>query len=141
MPTSKDFLTTQQFAAKAGVSASTVSKWIRKGRLKGEKKGGKWLIPAVEIDKTTAAPAHGAAPENVAAAPVQKRPEKSPSAASSTVTNSYSIKEFSDLTYLTEYGVKKWLKEGRLIMDKDGSGQPRVDASNLDIPAIKRLVR
>lgn len=141
MSNSKDFLTTQQFAKKAGVSANTVSKWIRGGKIEAEKKGGKWLIPAAEVDKAVARSPKMIPPNKAAAAPAQKKPDTAQPSLSKAGAKSYSIKEFSSLTYLTEFGVEKWLKEGRLIPARDASGQPRVDASSLDVPAVKRLVR
>jgi len=136
MSSSKDSLTTTEFAKKAGVSTSTVSKWLRTHKIVGEKKGGKWFIAASEIDKITGT----STPKASAAPQTKKRPAAVPSRPK-TGAKSYSIKEFSDLTYLTEYGVEKWLKEGRLIPAEDASGQPRVDAANLEQPAVKRLVR
>jgi excisionase family DNA binding protein len=141
MSGSKDSLTTQQFALKAGVSTSTVSKWIRTEKIKGEKKGGKWLIPAAEISKISSTPPQKGTPGKAAAAIEEAKPADAPSPTPKAGDKSYSIKEFSNLTYLTEFGVEKWLREGRLIPAADGSGQPRVDASNLDRPAVKRLVR
>jgi excisionase family DNA binding protein len=141
MSGSNDSLTTQQFARKAGVSASTVSKWIRTEKIKGEKSGGKWLIPAAEISKVSPAPPPKTTPGKAAVTPQENKPSEVPSPTPKAGAKSYSIKEFSDLTYLTEFGVEKWLREGRLIPATDGSGQPRVDASNLDRPSVKRLVR
>jgi hypothetical protein len=43
---------------------------------------------------------------------------------------------------LTEFGVEKWLKEGRLIPADDRTGNPMmVASSNLEAPDIKRLMR
>jgi excisionase family DNA binding protein len=141
MSGSNDSLTTQQFARKAGVSASTVSKWIRTEKIKGEKIGGKWMIPAAEISKISTAPPPNTTPGSAAVTGQKNRPSAVPSPTPKAGAKSYSIKEFSELTYLTEFGVEKWLREGRLIPAADGSDQPRVDASNLDRPTIKRLVR
>lgn len=141
MSNSKDFLTTQQFAKKAGVSANTVSKWIRGGKIEAEKKGRKWLIPAAEIAKAGVPSSKNIPLKEAAAVPAQKKPETAQPSMPEADAKSYSIKEFSNLTYLTEFGVEKWLKEGRLIPARDASGQPRVDASSMDVPAVKRLVR
>jgi len=141
MSGSKDSLTTQQFAMKAGVSASTVSKWIRTEKIKGEKRDGKWLIPAAEISKISTSPSPKDTPGKAAAAPQEKMPSQAPPPTPKAGNKSYSVKEFSDLTYLTEFGVEKWLREGRLIPATDASDQPRVDASNLDRPTVKRLIR
>lgn len=137
MSSSQEFLTTQEFAQKTGVSTSTVSKWLRTDKIKGRKKSGKWMIPADEISKVTAPPKDQA----------QKTPKPDvgkPTAESSKPkagAKAYTVKEFSDMTYLTEFGVQKWLNEGRLIAAKGESGQPMVDSSNLEVPDIKRLIR
>ena len=55
MSGSKELLTTTEFDKKTGVSASTVSKWIRTEKIKGEKKGGKWYIADAEISKISSA--------------------------------------------------------------------------------------
>lgn len=136
MPSSKEFLTTQEFAKKAGVSTSTVSKWLRTEKISGQKKGGKWIIAASEISKVSAP-----TPSKLDAAVPKKKPAVTKSSPPKAGAKSYTIKEFSDLTYLTEYGVAKWLKEGRLVQATGGSDEPRVDASNLELPTVKRLVR
>ena len=136
MSSSKDSLTTTEFAKKAGVSTSTVSKWLRTKKITGTKKGGKWLIVAGEIAKVSAA-----SPEKKAAAPKKTKPVVGKPSKPVSGAKSFTIKEFSELTYLTEYGVEKWLREGRLVAAQDASGRPRVDASNLEHPAVKRLVR
>jgi hypothetical protein len=51
------------------------------------------------------------------------------------------LDEFVSMTYLTANGVKKWLKQGRLTGSQDGSGQWMIDATNLEVPDVKRLVR
>ncbi len=136
MSGSKDFLTTTEFAKKAGVSTSTVSKWLRTQKITGEKKGGKWAISADEMAKVSSAAPIAKTADTQKKSPATGAPTKSKAGA-----KSYSIKEFSDLTYLTEFGVEKWLKQGRLVPAQDASGQPRVDASSLDSPAVKRLIR
>lgn len=133
MSSSKDFLTTKEFADKAGVSTSTVSKWLRTKKIEGQKKGRKWIIAAAEIAKVTTAKAQKSE------TPSKKtKPKASESAGSG---KAYSVKEFSEMTYLTEFGVEKWLKEGRLVRAVDGSGQTMVAASNIDLPGVKRLLR
>ena len=141
MSGSKELLTTAEFAKKTGVSASTVSKWIRTEKIKGEKKGGKWYIADAEISKISSASPRKAASKKTTTAPQKEKPSASKSVTPKAGAKSFSIQEFSDLTYLTQYGVEKWLKEGRLVPAFDGDGQPRVDASNLEHPTVKRLVR
>ena len=124
-------LNTREFAEKAGVSASTVSKWLRSGKIKGHKKGGKGVIPPSEWSKIESRPG-----ESLTAS--SGRPSPAPSRTGATV---FSIERFSEMTYLTELGVRKWLKEGKLQGAVDDAGNPGVDAANLDNPLIKRLIR
>jgi hypothetical protein len=42
-------MSTRDFAQAAGVSAASISKLIRDGRLKAKKEGGKWLIPKNQL--------------------------------------------------------------------------------------------
>ena len=136
MTRSDALLSTREFAQKAGVSAGTVSKWLRKGTINGEKSGGKWLISAAELRKIAKSP------ENTSPAsepPASRLDAGSPKAGAE--STSYSIQEFSDMTYLTPWGVQKWLNGGRLKKIVDAGGQVRVDGSNLDNPDIKRLLR
>jgi len=120
--------TAQEFAKNAGVSPATVSKWLREGTISGKKISGKWSIPSTELAKVTQS------------APPAPAPDSQPPETNSAV-KSYSIREFSDLTYLTEYGVQKWLQQGRLNKVVDADGQVRVDVSSLQNPHIKRLLR
>ena len=136
MTKSDALLTTREFAQKAGVSAGTVSKWLRKGTINGEKNSGKWLIAAAELSKLAQNP------DNTS--PTSEQPASLPHAGSPEAGaegTSYSIQEFSDMTYLTPWGVQQWLKEGRLKKIVDAEGQLRVDGFNLDNPDIKRLLR
>jgi hypothetical protein len=120
---------------------------IREGKIKAEKKAGKWMIhpnqlqvEAVQKFPQGGGPASKKAP--IAAAgltrPSREKPGKSQPAA---MRKTYSIAEFADMTYLTELGVKEWLKQGRLLGQKKENGEWLVDAANLDAPNIKRLVR
>ncbi|MGD8961810.1 MAG: hypothetical protein PVH43_04815 [Desulfobacterales bacterium] len=45
------------------------------------------------------------------------------------------------MTYLTENGVRQWLQQGLLKGRQDTRGNWQVEASNLEVPNIKRLVR
>lgn len=132
MSGAKDHLSTREFAKKAGVSPSTVSKWLRTNKISGQKKNGKWLISSAELDNVTASRTGGTKKAPVRPSSVSK-PEPD--------SENYTIQEFSAMTYLTEYGVRKWLKEGRLIGASDDSGQPMVSSSNLDQPHLKKLIR
>jgi excisionase family DNA binding protein len=135
MTKSDALLTTREFAQKAGVSAGTVSKWLRQGTINGEKTSGKWLISATELSKIAQRP------ENPSSASKQAPQLHAGSPKAGAESTSYSIQEFSDMTYLTPWGVQQWLKDGRLKKTVDAGGQLRVDGSNLDNPDIKRLLR
>jgi len=56
-------------------------------------------------------------------------------------TKAYSLAEFVNMTYLTETGVRQWLKQGRLSGRQSETGEWMIDAANLDAPYMKRLVR
>lgn len=133
MPPSSNLLTTRQYAELAGVSTTTISKWIRSGKLKAEKIGNKWMLPAGQLE-----------PE-MAAAPTAPSPPSKPSQASSGSgpggNTSYTVAEFSAMTYLTEFGVTQWLKQGRLAGTRDKTGQWRVEAANLEKSDVQRLLR
>ena len=45
------------------------------------------------------------------------------------------------MTYLTDFGVMDWLKKGRIKGIQDETGEWRIDAANLEILNIKRLLR
>ena len=49
MTQKKQFLTTSEFASKIGVETSKVSKLIREGKIKAEKKAGKWVISQSQL--------------------------------------------------------------------------------------------
>ncbi|MBT8373130.1 MAG: helix-turn-helix domain-containing protein, partial [Deltaproteobacteria bacterium] len=44
MATKSQLLTTGEFATQAGISSSKVTTLIRNGKIKAEKKSGKWMI-------------------------------------------------------------------------------------------------
>lgn len=143
MATSQKLLTTKAFSEKAGVTPSTVSNWLKKGKLKGTKEGNRWLIPEGELEKAVSAkpaPKKNAAPTQKKSAVQRPKTEPQKTNATSGKTT-YSIEAFSEMTFLTAFGVEKWLKEGRLTGGVDASGNKCVDAANLEKPLVKRLLR
>ena len=78
-----------------------------------------------------------------AAAPVKKTatPKKKARPKSAKATKSFSVAQFADMTYLTENGVMHWLRQGLLKGQQNAKGAWQVDASNLEVPNVKRLVR
>jgi hypothetical protein len=134
MGANKQLLTTKEFADQSGLPVSKVTKFLRDGRLKGQKKSGKWMIPASELDpyvKPADPPQKPSVPEaQVAAAVTAPQADRN-----------FSVAEFSAMTYLTEHGVRKWLKAGKLKGTQAENGEWQVDAASLEDPNIKRLVR
>jgi len=78
-------------------------------------------------------------------AAVAKKPGPSkktkPAKATASAAKAYSLAEFVNMTYLTENGVKAWLKQGRLSGRQNKTGEWMIDAANLDASDVKRLVR
>jgi excisionase family DNA binding protein len=66
---------------------------------------------------------------------VETRPENAPA------QKTYSVSEFSAMTYLTQKGVSEWLRIGKLQGISQENGELRVLARNLQVPDISRLVR
>lgn len=135
MSNPQNMLTTQAFALQAGISASTVSKWLRSGKIQGRKQNGKWMIPA---DQLQAIDGHG---QTAAGADEAARAAAPAAAGESSPGPGYSVEEFSALTYLTRFGVERFLREGRLSGTRDASGKWRVDAANLKKPHMLHLLR
>lgn len=114
-------MTPKQYAQAAGLSVAKVTQMLRDGRLAGEKIGNRWRIP-VEANTTAAT------------APPEPAKGQSPS-------QRFSVQAFAEMTYLTERGVEKWLREGRLAGGRDAAGQWYVAAASLDRPDVQRLLR
>ena len=151
MANESQLLTTKKFASRAGIASSKVSKLIRDGKIKAEKKSGKWMISPDELNskallalskKGTAAPkkktANAAGGTKKSASPAKGKPAVKAPAGSK---KAYPLTEFVAMTYLTEKGVLAWLKQGRLSGRQDDKGQWLVDAANLEAADIKRLIR
>ena len=56
MGASKELLTSKEFADRSGLPVSKVTKLLRDGSIKGQKKAGKWMIPASELEATDQPP-------------------------------------------------------------------------------------
>jgi hypothetical protein len=153
-------LTTTEFSKLAGISTATISKLLREGNLKGTKSSGRWMIAADQLKskalldlKQKERTAKAAPKQTVPKAPPKGRtqPEKKvrpdsgktgiPEKKTKSPEKTFSISEFSRLTFLTDYGVEMFLKTGRLKGSKDDQDQWRVDADNLDDPRIRHLIR
>lgn len=144
------FLTTGDFASKAGIPASSVAKLIREGQIKAEKKSGKWMISPDQLKAIAgqgsikpgkkAASKKSAVKKATIKKPTPTQQDK-PAKANTTAGKMYTVAEFAGMTYLTEFGVKEWLKQGRLTGQQATGGDWQVDAANLELPNVKRLVR
>ena len=151
MAKKSELLTSSEFSSKAGISASTVSKLIRDGKIKAVKKSGKWMIDPDQLKvkavtkatqkskpSTKKKPAKSA-PHNATA---KAKKSSAPKAAKPAVAQkTFTVAEFAEMTYLTEKGVSEWLKCGQLAGHQDDKGGWRIEAANLDTPNIKRLIR
>ncbi len=152
-------LTTGEFSKLSGISASTLNKWIRDKKIKAEKQSGKWMIGEDQLKSkdvlafgksTPVKPAAGGKKKSpkparklVEVATKSKKttkPDKAPKKPSAG-TKTYTIDEFSKMTYLTDFGVREFLKKGRLKGEIDAGGTWKVFAENLLDPLIKHLVR
>lgn len=131
----KAMMSTQEFAQKAGVSPSTVSKWLRTGKIEGTKQGRKWLISIEQLNQIGASQSN---PGNSDSAAPSQPAEPATTAPSG---QTYTIEAFSEISYLTPFGVERYIKEGRLTVTRDATGEAVIDASNLENPYIKRLLR
>ena len=131
MGPNEPLLTTKEFASRSGLSVAQVTKMLREKKLSGQKQSGKWMIPASALENSGETPPPASSKK---AAPAQ-------TARPSATAPGMSVSEFSAKTYLTEAGVIKWLKKGRLKGAKTGAGEWQVDAASLELPAVKHLLR
>ena len=126
-------LTTGEFSKMTGIPVSRLTQMLRHGKLAGEKRSGKWAIFASELNNTTA---------DTQATRGRPADDSGPGVDRPTVSDQvYDVPTFAQMTYLTENGVRRWLKTGRLSGRIDSGGQQVVDASNLDRPELRHLVR
>jgi len=109
-------------------------KSAKKPQTKGAAKAKKVSAKA----KKTAAPAKKAATKAKKAAAPAKKVAVPKSAKTS---KSFSVAEFAGMTFLTENGVMQWLQQGLLKGQQSARGDWQIEASNLEVPNVKRLVR
>ena len=77
-----------------------------------------------------------------AAAKKSTQPKKAkPAKAKTASAKAIPLADFVNMTYLTENGVKEWLRQGRLTGLQADSGEWMIDAANLEGPDVKRLLR
>ena len=151
MAKKNQLLTTGEFASQAGITTARVSKLIREGKIKAEKKSGKWMISPDQLDakalrepakKGKAAPRKKGAKASAGTRKTAPSAKEKPAAEAPVGSKkAYPVAEFAAMTYLTEKGVREWLRQGRLSGRQDDKGQWLIDAANLEVPDVKRLVR
>ena len=130
MGPNEPLLTAKEFASRSGLSVAQVTKMLREKKLNGHKQSGKWMIPASALEHSGETPSAS----SKEAAPAQ-------TARPSAIASGMSVSEFSAKTYLTEAGVIKWLKKGRLKGAQTAAGEWQVDAASLELPVVKHLLR
>lgn len=122
-------LTTADFSKQTGMTVSTITKLLRQGKIRGEKRSGKWAIHISELKN-----------------PVVEQRKKSTSPgpifeASNGNVSAYDVETFARMTYLTAHGVRQWLRIGRLKGSIETGGKMLVDATNLERPELQHLLR
>ncbi|MBW2408886.1 MAG: helix-turn-helix domain-containing protein [Deltaproteobacteria bacterium] len=151
MAKKSELLTSSEFSSKAGISASTVSKLIRDGKIKAVKKSGKWMIDPGQLKAKAIIKATKKSKPSAQKKPAKSAPQKvtakskkssAPKAATPALAQkTFTVAEFAEMTYLTEKGVNEWLKTGLLSGQQDDKGTWQIDSANLDAPNVKRLIR
>lgn len=82
------------------------------------------------------------APVKAKKAPVKvKKTTSAPKKTPAKTGKTFSVAEFSEMTYLTLKGVNEWLKQGKLKGEKDEKGNWLLDAASLQLPFMKKLIR
>ena len=110
----------------------------KKGKSAPKKKASK------AVPKKSDAAKKSAPPKKVKPAAAKKSapPQKAkPAKAKTSTAKPIPLADFVSMTYLTENGVKEWLKQGRLTGLQADSGEWMIEAANLEVPDIKRLMR
>lgn len=134
MADNENTLTSAEFSQQTGIAVSTITQMLRQGELCGEKRNGKWAIFASELQsQVITIKKERAKPSPPGPGPIFEVPAVSAS--------SYDVESFARLTYLTEHGVRQWLKTGRLAGRMEAGGKALVEAANLDRPEFQHLVR
>ena len=147
MSQKQDLMTTAEFAKKSGIPTAKVSELIRAGKIKAKKVSGRWQIAESQLKVEAVSQYDKSAPvkKKSAASKAASKPIKAEAAAPKVKTDSkqksYSVAEFAEMTYLTEKGVMEWLKTGRLKGQQESGGEWSIDAENLQVADISRLVR
>ena len=132
----RNLMSTRELSTLTGLSISKITNMLRSGKIKGEKKSGKWRI--YKNDLRNQFP--NLTPSNKSSEiRTQTMGENGPKPSASGA--SLSISEFSKLTYLTNFGVLSFIKKGILKGFQDEHGDWRIKADALNSPNIKHLIR
>lgn len=120
-----------------------MAKKEQKKPAKAKKVAAKPKKAAAPAKKTKSPAKKTAGPNKKAKAPAKKAaaPKKKATPQSAKAAKSFSVAEFADMTYLTENGVMQWLQQGLLKGQQDPKGNWQVEASNLEVANVKRLIR
>lgn len=125
-------LSTKEYAIITGLPVATITKMLRSGQIIGEKCSGKWRISQNQVSLKTATP-----PKTKTSASVIKKTTE----VKNFYKSDYSVGEFCKITYLTEFGILTWLKNGKIKGHRDDHGNWRIDAESLSLPNLKHLLR
>ena len=137
MTSAGNTLSTNEYSKISGLSVSTITKMLRKGELQGQKIGGKWAIDASEAQQIKADGDQTNNRKQDCVNPATKQT----AATKPSDNETFDIDTFTRMTYLTEQGVRQWVKDGRLSGSVDDSGNLLVDADNLNRPELRHLIR
>lgn len=125
-------LSTKEFSTRTGLPVATITKLLRSGRIIGKKCSGKWMISQDQLhSKAVLSLGGSSSTSGIKSTPSKINPPK----------QTYSIREFSQITYLTEFGVEQWIKGGKIKGYQDDKGQWQVDADSLNFPILQHLLR
>jgi excisionase family DNA binding protein len=153
MAHNSSYVSTREFSELTGIARSTVNRLLREGKIKGVKTAGKWKMAKSEIQAkviqsilkpsskamtTQNGEARGAA---VPAGDFVPEITEASIGISAGSARTYSVTEFSDLTYLTVFGVLEFLKKGLLQGVRDEKGNWRLSVDNLHLPGLRHLIR
>ena len=111
---------------------------------KATAKAKKTAAPAKKVSKEKIKAPAKAKKTTAPAKKVPKEPKKAPTEPKKTpaqTKKTFSVDEFSEMTYLTLKGVNEWLKQGKLKGEKDENGNWLVDADSLQLAFMEKLIR
>jgi len=126
-------LTTGEFSQITGIAVSTITHMLRLNKIRGEKRSGKWAIYESELQHSAVATQEDRRGISTSVGPNLDTPTAAQKA--------YDVETFVQMTYLTEKGVRQWLKSGRLSGRTGADGKVLVDTANLDRPELQHLIR